>query len=192
MIHSIRFTCVLDTNVMYPLWTRDLLLWFAYFDLYTPKWSNNIFEEWLQVMIRKGVSREEALKRTHKANLAFPDALVKDYEFLIESLSLPDPKDRHVLAAAIKTNANLIVTNNLKDFPADYLARFSLSAKCPDDFFADIIDLNHHLAVRALQKLVQNKKRPPYSISEVLQIFRNSGLNNTADYFHILIQETYP
>ncbi len=78
MIHSVRFTCVLDTNVIYPLWIRDLLLWFAYYDLYTPKWSNMIFEEWIDVMIRKGVSKEEAVKRTLKMNLAFPDALVNN------------------------------------------------------------------------------------------------------------------
>lgn len=187
MIHSVRFTCVLDTNVIYPLWIRDLLLWFAYYDLYTPKWSNMIFEEWIDVMIRKGVSKEEAVKRTLKMNLAFPDALVNNYESLIETLKLPDLKDRHVLAAAIKTNANLIVTNNLKDFPQEYLNDFGLSAKCADDFFTDIIDLNHDLSIKAFRKLVLNKKRPPYDIFDVLEIFRNSGLKDTADYFHTLL-----
>jgi len=59
MIHSVRFTCVLDTNVIYPLWVRDLLLWFAYCDLYTPKWSHHIFDEWIDVMLRKGISKDE-------------------------------------------------------------------------------------------------------------------------------------
>lgn len=116
MIHSVRFKCVLDTNVIYPIEIRDLLFWFAYYDLYTPKWSKHIFDEWKDVMIRNGVSLEEASKRANKANLAFPDALVTNYEGLIGNLDLPDPKDCHVLAAAIKTNANIIVTNNLKDF----------------------------------------------------------------------------
>lgn len=104
MIHSVTFTCVLDTNIIYPVEIRDLLFWFAYYDLYTPKWSEHIFEEWKSVMKRKGVSEMEAQKRVDKANLAFPDAFVKNYSGLIESLELPDPKDRHVLAAAIKTN----------------------------------------------------------------------------------------
>ena len=117
MIHSVRFTCVLDTNVIYPIEIRDLLFWFAHYDLFTPKWSNHIFDEWEDVMDRKGVSRKEIKKRTNIANLAFPDAFVMNYEPLIDGLTLPDMKDRLVLAAAIKTNANVIVTNNLKDFP---------------------------------------------------------------------------
>ena len=89
MIHSVRFTCVLDTNVIYPLWVRDLFLWFAHFDLYTPKWSKHIFDEWLAVMLRKGTPEDEALARAEKLNEAFPDALVKNYEPLIDSLNLP-------------------------------------------------------------------------------------------------------
>lgn len=187
MIHSVRFICVLDTNVIYPLWIRDLLLWFAYHDLYTPKWSKHIFDEWMEVMIRKGIPESEALKRTESVNNAFPDALVKNYEPLIDSLKLPDNKDKHVLAAAIKTNANLIVTNNLKDFLEKYLADFGLSAKCADDFFTDIIDLNHEKSVRAFRDLVLIKKKPPYDEFAVLNIFRNNRLINTADYLHSLI-----
>lgn len=187
MIHSVRFKCILDTNVIYPLWTRDLLLWFAYYDLYTPKWSQNIFNEWIEVMKRKGVDKEEAQKRANVMNEAFPDALVQNYEALIESLNLPDIDDRHVLAAAIKTNANLIITNNLKDFPEEYLASFGLKAKTPDDFFTDIIDLNQELSVLAFQKLVLNKKNPPYDEYEVLDILRKNGLRDTADYIHTLI-----
>ena len=187
MIHSIRFTCVLDTNVIFPLWIRDLLLWFAYHDLYTPKWSKHIFDEWMEVMIRKGVQENEALKRTKKVNEAFPDELVENYEPLIETLKLPDNKDKHILAAAIKTNASLIVTNNLKDFPKDYLSSFGLSAKCADDFFTDIIDLNHEKSIKAFRHLVINKKNPPFNEFQVLDIFRSNGLKDTADYLHSLI-----
>jgi hypothetical protein len=56
MIHSVRFTCVLDTNVVYPVIIRDILFWFAYHDLYTPKWSEHIFDEWKSVMMEKGVA----------------------------------------------------------------------------------------------------------------------------------------
>lgn len=187
MIHSVRFKCILDTNVIYPLWTRDLLLWFAFYDLYTPKWSQNIFTEWIKVLKRKGVDENEAEKRANVMNEAFPDALVENYEQLIDNLNLPDADDRHVLAAAIKTNANLIITNNLKDFPEGYLASFGLKAKIPDDFFTDIIDLNQELSVLAFRKLVLNKKNPPYDVYEVLDIFRNNGLKDTADYIHALI-----
>lgn len=87
MIHSVRFKCVLDTNVIYPLWTRDLLLWFAFYELYTPKWSKNIFQEWITVMRRKGIDDAEAQKRAEIMNQAFPDALVENYEPLVDGLA---------------------------------------------------------------------------------------------------------
>ncbi len=172
---------------MYPIEIRDLLFWFAHYDLFTPKWSNHIFDEWENVMMRKGVTKEEITKRTNFANLAFPDALVTNYESLINGLTLPDYKDCHVLAAAIKTNANVIVTNNLKDFPSEYLSTFGLVAKSADDFIADIIDLNHEKAIEAFRKLVMNRTNPDLDEFEVLDNFRKNGLINSADYLHSLI-----
>ncbi len=138
-------------------------------------------------MERKGITREEALKRVQKMNQAFPDALVLNYELLIDSLTLPDIDDRHVLAAAIKTNADLIITNNLKDFPTEYLSSFGIKAKAPDDFLTDIIDLNHDISVQAFKKMVLGKKNPPHNEYEVLDILRNNGLIDTANYLHALI-----
>lgn len=184
MIHSVRFKCVLDTNVIYPIEIRDLLFWFAYYDLFTPKWSEHIFDEWKAVMLRKGASIEEATKRAKRANLAFPDALVNNYSGLISSLELPDPKDRHVLAAAIKTNANVIVTNNIKDFPKEYLASFGLTAKTADDFLTDIVDLNPDMAVKAFRELVLNRRNPDLDEFQVLDILRIRGLKDTADFLH--------
>jgi predicted nucleic acid-binding protein len=187
MIHSVRFICVLDTNVIYPIDIRDLLFWFAYYELYTPKWSNHIFDEWKDVMIRKGVSEKEANKRIIKAQLAFPDALVENYESLIEGLTLPDEKDRHVLAAAIKINANVIVTNNLKDFPKEYLATFGLKAKSIDDFITDIIDLNQERALLAFKELVMNRTNPDLDEFQILDRFRKLGLVDSANYIHSLL-----
>lgn len=187
MIHSVRFTAVLDTNVIYPVISRDLLFWFAHYDLYTPKWSKNIFDEWKEVMMRKGITEEEAVKRVDKANMAFPDALVQNYDALITHLELPDEKHRHVLAAAIKTNANLIVTNNVKDFPEDYLQSFGLKAKMADDFLTDVIDLNPEQAVAAFKELVLNKKNPPLDEYDVLNQLRKINLHDTANYLHALI-----
>ncbi|SFN30358.1 MULTISPECIES: PIN domain-containing protein [Salegentibacter] len=184
MIHSVRFKCVLDTNVIYPIEIRDLLFWFAYYDLYTPKWSEHIFDEWKDVMKRKGVEESVASKRAEKANLAFPDAMVNNYSALIPNLTLPDPKDCHVLAAGIKTNANVIVTNNIKDFPKEYLASFGLSAKTADDFLTDIIDLNPEQAVEAFKEMVLNRRNPDLNEFEVLDILRNRGLKDTADFLH--------
>ena len=176
-----------DTNVIYPIDIRDLLFWFASYDLYTPKWSKLIFEEWENVMIRKDIPQKEIRKRIAKAQQAFPDALVENYESLVDSLTLPDEKDRHVLAAAIKINANIIVTNNIKDFPEDYLTRFGLTAKTADDFLTDTIDLNNELALEAFRALVLNRTNPNLDEFEVLDRFRNNGLIETADYLHALL-----
>lgn len=187
MIHSVRFICVLDTNVIYPNDIRDLLFWFAHYDLYTPKWSKHIFDEWKDLMIRKGIPDIEASKRIRKAEMAFPDALVENYEPLINGLTLPDVKDRHVLAAAIKTNANLIVTNNIKDFPKEYLIRFGLNAKTADDFVTDIIDLNQENAIKAFSEMVLNRTNPDLDEFSILDILRKNNLKNSADYLHSLI-----
>lgn len=184
MIHSVRFICVLDTNVIYPIEIRDLLFWFANYDLYTPKWSEHIFDEWADVMRRKEVSEEEIAKRISKANAAFPDAFVSNYSGLIPGLALTDSKDCHVLAAAIKTNANVIVANNIKDFPKEYLSSFGLSAKTADDFLTDIIDLNPEEAVRAFKEMVLNRRNPDLDEFEVLDILRKRGLKDTADFLH--------
>ena len=102
-------------------------------------------------------------------------------------MELPDKNDRHVLAAAIKTNANLIVTNNIKDFPEEYLQSFSLNAKTADDFLTDIIDLNQEQALTAFKEMVLNKKNPKQDEFEVLNLLRNAGLKDTANYLHALL-----
>jgi len=187
MIHSVKFKAVLDTNVIYPIVIRDLLFWFAFYELYTPKWSATIFSEWKAVMIRKEVTDEEAEKRVQRANSAFPDALVTNYESLITHLTLPDENDRHVLAAAIKSNADVIVTNNLKDFPKDYLSSFGVSAKSADDFLTDIIDLNPDIAIKAFKEMVLNRKNPNMDEFEVLESLRRVELFDTANYIHSLL-----
>ena len=187
MIHSIKFTCVLDTNIIHPLFVRDYLFWLADYELFTPKWSIHVFDEWKKLMVDKGLPLHEIDKRLQRANMAFPDAMVTNYEKIIDGLTLPDPDDRHVLAAAIKTNANIIVTNNLKDFPVDYLGTFGLSAKTADDFITDIIDLNHEKAIEAFRSMVLTRKNPTVNDLEMLDCFRNNNLTDSANYLHALL-----
>jgi hypothetical protein len=187
MIHSARFTCVLDTCVIYQIDIRDLLLWFAHFDLYRPKWSQTIFNELHAVMIEKGMPIEKADKQIERINVAFPDAMVNNYEELIATLSLPDKKDCHVLAAAIKSDANLIVTNNLKHFDNVYLSKFGLYAKNADDFITDTIDLNTQVAKEAFMTMVAHRTNPSLDEYQVLDILRKRDLINSANYLHSLI-----
>ncbi len=92
-----------------------------------------------------------------------------------------------MLAAAIKTNANIIVTNNLKDFPEDYIHSFGLKVKSADDFLTDIIDLNQEQAITAFKEMVLNRKNPAMGELEVLQSLRKCSLNDTANYLHALL-----
>lgn len=187
MIYSVRYTAILDTNVLYLVIIRDVLLWFAHYDLYTPKWSEGIFDEWKRVMTDKGVEEGEIIRRINKVKEAFPDAAVENYKTLIPLLSLPDEDDRHVLAAAIKVNANIIVTNNLKDFPQEYLGAFGLYATNADDFLTDIIDLNHQKAIEAFREMVLHKKNPAMDEYAVLDSLRKVSLFQTADFLHTLL-----
>jgi predicted nucleic acid-binding protein len=187
MIHSPQLTAVLDTNVIYPIESRDIFFWFASFDLYSPKWSQHIFEEWESVMRRKEIPNHEVVKRIQRAHDAFPDALVTNYDSLIDSLSLPDPKDRHVLAAAIKSDANVIVTNNTKDFPSSYLETFGLMVNNPDTFLADTISQNPGLALEAFQALVKNRTSPNLTYVDVLERLGKIGLPNTANSLHSML-----
>lgn len=125
MIHSARFTAVLDACVLYPAPIRDLLLHLANAELYTPKWTDRIHDEWLRNLILNRPDLEATkLERTiREMKNAFPDSGVENYESLILSLQLPDEDDRHVLAAAIRCKADVIVTFNVKDFPAKDLAQ---------------------------------------------------------------------
>jgi len=83
-----------------------------------------------------------------------------------------------------QTNANVIVTNNLKGFPVNYLKGFGLIAKTPDDFIADIIDLNPETAVKAFREMVLHKRNPDLNQFEVLNKLRKMGLKDSADYLH--------
>jgi predicted nucleic acid-binding protein len=181
MIHSSRFIAVLDANVLYPAPIRDYLLRLASLELYKPKWTDEIQEEWLNnLLINRSDLRRENLVITQNAmNSAFPDANITNYEELINSLSLPDGKDRHILAAAIRDNADVIVTFNLKDFPKEYLKSYNIEVQHPDEFVSNLINLDKIKAENALRNLVASLKNPSKTRSEVLQTLKKCGLTNS-------------
>lgn len=186
MIRSTRFTAVLDTNVIYPVWLRDLLLWLAQYDMYRPAWSEKIMVEFEAVVRRKHPKMDEAkvARITNAMCEAFPQAMVENYHGLIDTLELDDEDDRHVLAAAIKVNANVLVTNNTKDFPPEYCDQYGVTVKSPDDFLCDLIDLDPKRCVDAFTAMVANKTNPPLNEFEVLDVLRKIGLKDTADFIH--------
>lgn len=111
---------------------------------------------------------------------AFPEATIDAaYEVYEQSIDLPDPNDRHVLAAAIHCRASTIVTDNLKDFPARELAKHGIEAKSADDFIADEIDLDIIKAVGVVRNMRIRLKRPTISASDLLLKMEARGLIET-------------
>lgn len=118
-----RFTAFLDSNVLYPAALRNFLMWLAVHGLFRARWSDSVHEEWMAAVQRDfpGITRKQLERTRELMNLHAQDSLVFGFEELIKSVQLPDPSDRHVLAAAIRSSAGVIVTRNLKDFPREAL-----------------------------------------------------------------------
>ncbi len=176
-----RFTALYDACVLYPAPLRDLLVQLATTRLFQARWTNRIHDEWIRNLAANRLDIADRLQRTRELmNKAVLDCLVEDYEDLIEGLSLPDPDDRHVLAAAIKGGASVIVTSNLKDFPVDTLAKFGIEPQHPDDFISCQFDLNPPTACSAIKRLRQRLQNPPRTLAEYIETIERHGLPRTA------------
>ena len=113
---------------------------------------------------------------------AFEDAMVSDFDaFLCVCTDLPDPKDAHVVAAALKTEASMIVTENLKDFPSHLLEPLNIEAKSADAFIADTIALDDGRAVAAIRRMRERFKRPEMTAEQLLLKMEAVGLTETVD-----------
>lgn len=169
MRHS-PFIVIYDACVLYPAPLRDLLMHLALTGAYRARWSRQIHDEWTRNVLknRSDLTKTQLDRTVEAMNRAVPDCLVNDYEPLIQGLDLPDEDDRHVLAAAIKCGASVIVTYNLKDFPAEILKRFEIEALHPDVFLSDIWDLDQAAVLEAVQKQRASLKNPRYTPRELL------------------------
>ena len=132
---------VLDACVLYPAQLRDFLLRLAKAKLFHPFWSEEICDEWTRSLLqnRPDLKREKLERTRHTMNLQFPDSRVQGYESIMSTLQLPDPNDRHVLAVAIHTKAEYIVTFNLDDFPKSVLQLYDIEAVSPDEIVWQLI-----------------------------------------------------
>jgi hypothetical protein len=173
-----HYTALLDANVLYPAPTRDLLLQLAVTDLFKAKWTADIHREWMENLLLNEPHRERAaLERTrHLMDRAAHDGLVSGYEGLIPSLVLPDPDDRHILAAAIAGRCDVIVTQNLKDFPEAALVPYGIDVRRPDEFLCNHLNLAQSVFCGAVQKVRRRLQNPPYTIEEYLDILTRQGL----------------
>lgn len=176
-----RFVVVYDACVLYPAPLRDLLMHLALADLYQAKWSDDIHEEWIRNLLqnRKDLTREQLNRTRDLMNLHVRDCLVTDYHSLIPLIELPDPDDRHVVAAAIKGRAQAIVTFNLKDFPAAELAKWDVEAIHPDEFINCQVGLSNSAVCTAAKRHRGMLVNPPKSVDEYLTSLETLGLPQT-------------
>lgn len=181
-MRSSPFTVLYDACVLYPAPLRDLLMWLGLSGRFRARWSADIREEWMRNLLanRSDISPAQLELTARAMERAIPDALVDEYDTLIPGLNLPDPDDRHVLAAAIRCGASAIITFNQKDFPDQVLAPFGIEALHPDEFVADLLDLDAGAVVTAAQRQRAQLRNPPVDVSLYLDILQRQGLPKSA------------
>jgi predicted nucleic acid-binding protein len=185
------FIALLDANVLYPAELRSFLMFLAVPGIFRAKWSAEIHEEWISnVLLNRLDLNREKLERTRALmDVYVPDGLVTGYQNLIPGLNLPDPADRHVLAAAIRGKASVIITKNLKDFPASELQTYDIEAQTPDEFIRHLIDLYPAEVLRAAEDHRNNLKNPPATVEEYLALLERQGLSETVAALALLYSE---
>jgi predicted nucleic acid-binding protein len=160
-------------------------------DLFRARWTDKIHDEWIRNLLknRPDLTLEKLTKTKDLMNSHVRDCLVTGYEELIPSLTLPDRDDRHVLAAAIKGQVDVIVTFNLKDFPKNVLDNYEIFAEHPDEFISNLIDLKPLKVARAAENCRKRLKNPSKSIDEYLDILLKQQLPITVSMLRELCYE---
>ncbi len=174
-------TVLYDANVLYPAPLRDFLMHLALTGLFKAKWSDMIHEEWIGALLkeRPDLKRSQLERTKNLMNQHTNDSVVTNFEHLVEELNLPDQNDRHVLAAAIHSNTNIIITNNIKDFPRKYLATFNIEVLHPDEFIYQLFNLSTPVIIQSARNHRNSLKNPPKTAIDYLQTLENQGLTKT-------------
>jgi len=164
------FQAVLDANVLLPAPLRDTLLRLAEADLYAPRWSERILAEVAKNLVESGrTDAKRATRVTETMAAAFPEAMVPtSLVSAVEPAMTNDPKDRHVLAAAVGIGAEVVVTRNLKDFPPAACESLGIQVVGPDDFLIDLYQVDPSAALRALSDQAAALTEPALTLHDVL------------------------
>lgn len=170
MTSRIRYTALLDANVLVPIRLTDLFIQLAVDDLFRAKWTNDIHLEWMKAVRRiyPDIQQNRLERRRDQMDAETRDPLVTGYEARLKLLNLPDEDDRHVLAAAIVGRCDVIVTFNLDDFPKTELSKYGIEAQHPDIFLANHLDLFPGKFCTAVRKIRQRHIRKKLSIDDYL------------------------
>ena len=179
-----RYTALLDACVLYPLAMTDALLSLATTGFFAAKWTTRIEGEWIRSLER---ARPDLVGRLTIRRDSMRDA-VPDWEVLESAwapleggINLPDPDDRHVLAAAIAGHADCVVTSNLKHFPPQVLADYGIEAIDPDTFIINQWDLDPVAAIAAFKRMRARRKNPRSSPEDFADALEIGGLPSTAE-----------
>lgn len=175
-----RPVALLDANVVYPARLRDLLIRLAIAGLYQARWSEQILDECFESLVedRFDLSEEQLARTRRLMTTALPDAMVSGYEALAEQQDLPDPDDRHVLAAAVTANATLLVTANLDDFPAEQMPA-GLSVVSPDGLVVELMNHDLDTVMDVVVAQAAALTNPPMSTRQLLDGLEEVGLVRT-------------
>ncbi|WP_292422932.1 PIN domain-containing protein [Mesorhizobium sp.] len=175
----------MDACVLYPAPLRDLLVELAAGGgLYRAKWTEQIHDEWIRNLLedRPDIKPEQIYRTRDLMNRAVPDCLVDGYQDLLPSLALPDEDDRHVLAAAIVSASDAIVTFNVKDFPKPVLDKYLLDVIHPDDFIFHQFGIDNAAVLVSVQRCRARLRNPPRSAAEYLDTLERQGLPKTVGH----------
>jgi hypothetical protein len=173
------FTALLDACVLYPQTLRDVLISLARTDLFRARWSAQINEEWTRARLSKHPEHAAQIAYTlEQLNKAVEDWEVTGYEPLIGGIELPDPDDRHVVAAIVG-RSDVIVTLNLPHFPADALAPYDIDVQHPDEFIVHQFGVDKARALGALKAMRARCKKPAMTADEFLAHLERKGLAGT-------------
>lgn len=176
------FTVIFDSCVLFPARLRSLLLYLGRTELFWARWTADIHEEWIRAFLAAypDKTRADADRIRELVDAAGLDPLVSGYTGVAQSLVLPDPNDRHVVAAAIVGDADAIVTFNLADFPDAVLRGHDLEAIHPDDFLICQLELSPERFLDAVRRDRGSLKNPPLSPTEYVTALERSQLPKTA------------
>lgn len=177
------FTVVYDANVLYPSALRDILIRLPSTGIYRARWTDEILDEvFRNLKANRPDLDPKKLDRTRTLMCkAVEDCLVTNYAELIPNLDLPDPNDRHVLAAAIRCGAQVIVTANKKDFPPAVLKQFDIEAQDADEFLCHQIDLFCTDVQRTVTYASAALKNPPQTVNDFLHALARAGAPTAAE-----------
>jgi len=159
---------------------RDVFIRVARMGLVRARWSDEILDETFKALQEKyhDLDKPKLARLRELICAAVPDCLVNSAAIsaLVSALDLPDPNDRHVLAAAIVAGAQVIVTCNLRDFPAEKLEPFRIEAKHPDAFLQDIYHIDGALTHQAVSEAAAAKSNPPMTVGDLVCRLDELGL----------------